>query len=242
MLILDTYKKREIKGLQPNEIPNHSQLKEVIMKTSTKLANIPVWQNLSLKDLNGEKWVPIKGFEHLYHISNYGRIKSLKKQYRNGTGGLIVLDKRILKQTLNKKGYLRIRITDGNKKYTFRVHRLVAEAFVPNPKNKPEVNHINEIKTDNNFRNLNWLTRKENMLHGTTPIRISKTVGKPVSCFTKEGVFVKTYYSIKSTSEDGFSENSVCSCVNGKQKSHKGFLWKYEGRDFPVYRRTLKTN
>lgn len=113
MLILDTYKKREIKGLQPNEIPNHSQLKEVIMKTSTKLANIPVWQNLSLKDLNGEKWVPIK----LYHISNYGRIKSLKKQYRNGTGGLIVLDKRILKQTMNKKGYLRIRITDGSKKY-----------------------------------------------------------------------------------------------------------------------------
>lgn len=208
------------------------------MKTSTKVANIPVWQNLSLKDLRGEIWKPIKNFENLYQISNLGRIKSLSKNFINGTGGLVLLEEKILKQTMNKKGYLRIRVSDGVKKYTFRVHRLVAEAFILNPKSKKEVNHINEVKTDNSHINLNWSTRQENMLHGTTRERIGETLSKPVSCFTLDGKLVKTYSSVKSTVLDGFSKTCVSSCVNGSQKSHKGFLWKLEKGDFPIYTRS----
>ena len=95
-----------------------------------------------------EVWKDIKGYEGLYQVSNMGRV-------RNSKGC-------IMKQAVNDKGYLRIRLSKDGKKSHFRVHRLVAETFIPNPDNKAEVNHISCMKSDNRASNLEWVSSEEN--------------------------------------------------------------------------------
>ena len=113
-----------------------------------------------------EVWKPIKGYEGLYEISNLGRVKSLN--YR-GTG-----KGKILKNIEDRKGYLKVCLTKNGRHKIFRVHRLVAEAFIPNPENKPCVDHINTIKNDNRIENLRWVTNKENNNNPLTKKKYSK--------------------------------------------------------------------
>lgn len=105
-----------------------------------------------------EIWKDIKGYEGLYQISNLGRVKSLP---RNGT----ILEERILKQSLTKRKYLTVILCKNNLIKNKQVHRLVAENFIPNIHNKPIINHINGIKTDNRVENLEWCTYSENNFH-----------------------------------------------------------------------------
>ena len=102
-----------------------------------------------------EEWRAVKDYEGLYEVSNIGRIKSLNY---NGTG-----KEGLLKQQSNHKGYKTVMLRKDNKGKTFKVHRLVAEAFIPNPENKPQIDHINCIRDDNRVENLRWVTGKENM-------------------------------------------------------------------------------
>ena len=106
-----------------------------------------------------EIWKDIPGFEGRYYISNMGRVKSV----RPGWGVYIM-------KQYDTGGYYTIQL--GNTQKRYYVHRLVAEAFVPNPDNKPQVNHINEDKHDNRAENLNWMTRSENCNWGTRNQRI----------------------------------------------------------------------
>ena len=101
-----------------------------------------------------EIWKPIKDYEGLYEVSNLGRVKSLN--YR-GTG-----KEKILKNIENSKGYFQVGLVKFGKQKVFKVHRLVAEAFIPNPENKPCIDHINTVKSDNRVENLRWVTYKEN--------------------------------------------------------------------------------
>ena len=128
-----------------------------------------------------EQWKDIKGYEGLYQVSNYGRVK---RKYNNGKI-------RILKPISTNNGYLRVSLSKNSVNNTYFVHRLVAQAFILNPENKPEVNHIDGDKTNNKIENLEWCTRSENIQHAfytglnqIDPALIGKSGSKPVRCIT----------------------------------------------------------
>lgn len=116
-----------------------------------------------------EIWKDISGYEGLYQVSNLGRVKRL--------AGISIKGKDIKERILtvsNHKGYLMITLYKDKKQKTYRIHRLVAEAFIPNPDNKPEVDHINTIRDDNRVENLRWVTKSENMSNPITKERSSE--------------------------------------------------------------------
>ena len=109
-----------------------------------------------------ENWKPIKDFEGYYEISSFGRVKSLNRVIETSNGINKKIKERILKSSKNSNGYLIVKLKKNNKPKIFKVHRLVAEAFIPNPEGKPYIDHINTIRTDNRVSNLRWVTQKEN--------------------------------------------------------------------------------
>lgn len=111
-----------------------------------------------------EEWKDIKNYEGLYQVSNLGNVKSLERNKSNGKG-LVKIDEKILTQNITNWGYCKVALyKNGARKY-YKVHRLVAEAFIPNPNNKEQINHIDGNKLNNNVNNLEWNTRIENMNH-----------------------------------------------------------------------------
>lgn len=121
-----------------------------------------------------EEWRDIEGYEGLYQVSNEGRVKSLERMV-DGTGKWFprLIKTKILKQNLSAQGYKQVNLhnEEGVQK-TQKVHRLVAKAFIPNPQNKPHIDHINTIRTDNRSCNLRWVTQKENSENPITHQRI----------------------------------------------------------------------
>lgn len=188
------------------------------------------------KTLYKEVWKPItKGQRGKYEISNRGRVKSLN--YRNTNIA------KILKLGKDRKGYSQIMFYINKKPTTFRVHRLVAEAFIPNPNNKPFIDHINTIRTDNRVCNLRWATYKENANNELTlkhnsearkgkklseehkkKIRDGSTVCKKVLCI-ETGI---VYKSIREAErQTGVSHNSIGEVCSGKRKSAGKLHWQY---------------
>lgn len=167
-----------------------------------------------------EIWRDVKGYEGLYQVSSEGRVKSLKR--KNSLGRTI--EERILKPVVVGRGYLQVDLYTGGKMKRFYVHRLVCEVFHENPENKPEVNHINEIKTDNRACNLEWCTRIENCNHGTRNERMSKQVSQ----YTLDGELVKVWQSTSEAErQGGFAHSAISNVANGKRKQAYGFIWKY---------------
>lgn len=135
------------------------------MKLKTNQCTIN--KNGKVRNLPNETWKDIEDFEG-YQISNLGRVKSLNYRHTKR--------ERILQQRLGTEGYCQINLFKNGKKYAFLVHRLVAMAYIPNPNGKPQVNHIDECKTNNCVENLEWATAKENTNYGTRNERRLKTL------------------------------------------------------------------
>ena len=163
-----------------------------------------------------EVWKDIDGYEGLYQISSLGRVKST--QYHHGTY------ERILKPKKNKTGYLSVQLCKNGKIKYYYMHRLVAMAFLDNPYNYKEINHKNEVKTDNRVENLEWCDRKYNMNYGTI---IEKT-SKKVFQYTLDGEFIAEYPSTMEVHRQlGFAHTHISDCCNGRLKTAYGYIWSY---------------
>ena len=112
-----------------------------------------------------EIWKDVVGFEDSYEISNEGNLRSKDRYVKHWRGGLRLYKSKPKNTRLNDKGYFRCNLKSDGKRFDFTIHRLVAEAFLPNPENKPCINHINGIKTDNRLENLEWCNLEENTTH-----------------------------------------------------------------------------
>ena len=119
-----------------------------------------------------EEWRPIEGYEGLYEVSSYGRVRSLDRFIVDSLGHKRFYKGKVLSPIKDKNGYLSVKLQEGNK---HNIHRLVAEAFLPNPDNLPQVNHKNEVKSDNCVDNLEWCDQAYNNLYGTRLERFIKT-------------------------------------------------------------------
>ena len=175
--------------------------------------------------LKQEEWKPIPGYEGLYEVSNYGRVKS----YQLDSNGKILSPGNTGK---DGSGYCFVNLyKDGKAKKHCTIHRLVAEAFIPNPSNFPQVNHMDECKENNYFGNLEWCTHKYNLSYGTRTRRIAENNSKPVVQLDKKGNFISEFESLTEASKiTGIASTSICRCCNHKPGHYSagGFVWIYK--------------
>lgn len=167
-----------------------------------------------------EIWKEIEGYEGLYQVSTHGRVRSLNYNHTGKT--------QILSQSKDKDGYFKVVLSKNGKRKCYGVHRLVAQNFIPNWFDEQQVNHRDENKQNNRVTNLEWCSVKYNINYGTHNERIKESKSKPVLQFTKTGEFVREWSSTMEVGRNGFTQQQVSNCCNGKRKSHKGYIWKYK--------------
>lgn len=173
-----------------------------------------------------EIWKDIKEYEGLYQVSNLGRVRSCKREIkmRNQFTGI----EYYLNPWTDNKGYKRADLMKNGKKKSKQVHRLVAEAFIENPYNKPQVNHIDGNPKNNNVSNLEWNTAKENSQHAIRTGLKVRTRAIPVIQLSKEGDFIKTWKSIALAQKQlNITNGKISECCKGKRKTTGGYKWKY---------------
>ena len=169
---------------------------------------------------NKEIWKDIEGFEGKYQISNMGRVKSLNFKL---TG-----KEQIMSLKINKYGYKQILLYKDKKYKTLLIHRLVAQAFIPNPNNYPIINHINEDKTDNRVDNLEWCTQQYNLNYGDRSRKASLSNSIPVLQFSLDGEFVRKWDGATQVQNElGFNNGDISRCCRGRRKTCGGYRWRY---------------
>lgn len=163
-----------------------------------------------------ETWKPITDYVGLYEVSSEGRVRNVK------TG-------KILKPKNNRRGYLFVGLHKNGAVKNRYIHRLVAQAFIPNPNKLPEVNHKDEIKANNNLDNLEWVSHRDNSNYGKRNERISKSMSKPiVQIDLSTGLIIKTYPSTTiATRVTGINYDTISRAARGIIKSAGRFGWRY---------------
>ena len=168
-----------------------------------------------------EEWKDIQGYEGMYQISSHGRVRSFKYN-----------KPKILKPQRHYKGYLFITLHKNGISKKYKIHRLVAQAFIPNPNNYPQVNHKDEIKHNNNINNLEWCTVAYNNTYHDKAKKIGEKNKRKVLCVTTGHIFesvkeARSFFNIKGVS-------TISECCNGKRKTagkdpitNKKLVWRY---------------
>lgn len=183
-----------------------------------------------------EQWKVIDGYEN-YEVSNFGNVRSLDRQVLR-KGVMVKISGKMLKQYFGG-GYMRVALYNGNRqsRTNFAVHRLVAAAFVKNPNALDVVNHKDENKLNNRADNLEWCDNSYNSNYGTAIERrvkhqnwkeISEKISKPVIQYNKSGNEMARYKSSVEYEKEGYHSAGVSKCCNGRLKTYKGFVWRYE--------------
>ncbi|KSU27227.1 hypothetical protein N42HA_02258 [Lactococcus lactis] len=169
------------------------------------------------------EWKSVKGFEE-YMVSNTGLVKSLKGKTERI---MKTRRKKIIKKDGSVEfGYEELALSNKGVQYSKLVHRLVAQAFIPNPQNKPEVNHLDEDKGNNSVENLEWNTQEENSNHGTKNIRSANKQSMAVIAVDEFGNIVEIHSSIWSAERlTGFGHSNISACASGKIAKYKGLEW-----------------
>jgi len=205
-----------------------------------------------------ELWKPIVGFEGLYEVSNLGRVRSLDRAVL--CKDFFITKKGKLKTIMiDKKGYQYVFLSKEGVERIYRVHRLVAITFIPNPENKPEIDHINTIKTDNRIENLRWVTSKENAQNAISHKkqrdawteqlkqlvkqrkieRGAKNAPRKVFQYTLDGQFVAEYESIKNA-RIALGPYNISMALDKEDRSAGGYIWRSKREEKPVYQGRMR--
>lgn len=175
-----------------------------------------------------EIWKDIPRYKGLYQASNKGRIRRLRRPIINN-GTATTKKGAIIGQSYTSKGYKRVHIHFNGKRKEELVHRLVAEAFIPNPKNFYCINHKDETRTNNAVENLEWCDYKYNNTYGT---RIKRSVEKQsvkVLQYTSDGRLVAEYPSINEAGrKTGINAGHICHVCKGIRPNAGGYVWRYK--------------
>lgn len=186
-----------------------------------------------------EVWKDIVGWEEKYQVSNKGRVKSLDRWINRKNGIKAFLKGKILNPSIGKNGYYLLALSKNCNPVSIYLHRLIAEAFIPNPKNKRTVNHINGITIDNNIDNLEWATYSENHLHAFNKLKRKPSPlgkfgydshrGKIVEQYTKDDVFIKEYGSVADAERyTGVKQRMIARVCRNERPYTGGYKWKYK--------------
>lgn len=190
---------------------------------------------MELWKVNSKEWVVCEDYPS-YMINREGQVKSN-------------LSNKILKPSRLKTGYICVGLRKHGKSYTVRLHRLLAKAFIPNPNNKPHIDHINGVRDDNRLENLRWCTNKENQnfelarINNSNALKgkkqskesvekrantLQKSIGKKVNQFDKDGSFIRSFNSFNEAARiTGIWEASIRNCCIGKHQHAGGYIWRF---------------
>lgn len=164
-----------------------------------------------------EEWQDIAGYEGLYQVSNLGRVKSLNY---GRTGKEKILSPG------NNWGYQMVSLYKNGIRKQFKIHRLVAETFIPNPDNFSQINHRDENRKNNRVNNLEWCSVQYNLTYNNRHIKATRKLAKKIGCF-KDGKLIKVYDAVRDVKKAGFHDGNVCSALKGRRKSAGGYHWQY---------------
>lgn len=190
-----------------------------------------------------ELWKPVKeeGFENFYEVSDSGRIRSIDRIVESSRGPLRYKGK-LISTPPNDDGYPAFNFCYAGKKKSARVHQVVAKVFIPNFDKLPEVNHIDENKSNNHVSNLEWCSREYNMNHGTGMDRMKEHPNQkrrheeskePIVGVKIADSSTIHFESISEAHRKGFKRRNLWSALNGRDASHKGHVWCYEDEYSP---------
>ena len=178
-----------------------------------------------------ELWKDIIGYEGLYQVSNIGNIRKIAPFARKINCSRCI--PYLLSKAKSSTGYIHVQLVKQGKAKTINVHRLVANAFVPNPYHKNEINHIDSDRSNNVFTNLEWVTHRENMIHAVKQCHVNPSIMRnhkkkryTVLQYSKNGEFIREWNCVNDIAlKYGIRRCTIYLCLSGNHKSALGYMW-----------------